>query len=76
VFILDNFRQTKAYGAKGFKGVKGRIDKGHKAQFHEYIRRIREGGEPLTSFDEMVNVTRASFAALRSLQENCWVDVE
>ncbi len=76
VFILDNFRHTSAYGAKGFKGVKGRIDKGHKAQFHEYIRRIKEGGAPLITFDEMVNVTRASFAALRSLKEKSWIDVD
>lgn len=76
VFILDNFRHTTAYGVKGFKGVKGRIDKGHKAQFHEYIRRIREGGAPLIKFEEMVNVTRASFAALRSLEEKSWIDVE
>lgn len=76
VFIIDNFRHTTAYGAKGFKGIKGRIDKGHKAQFHEYIRRIKEGGEPLIRFDEMVNVTRASFAALRSLKEKSWIDVD
>lgn len=76
VFILDNFRHTTAYGAKGFKGIKGRIDKGHKAQFHEYIRRIKEGGAPLIPFDEMVNVTRSSFAALRSLKEKSWIDVD
>ncbi len=76
VFVLDNFRRTTAYGAKGFKTVKGRIDKGHRTQFHEYIRRIKEGGEPLINFDEMVNVTRASFAALRSLKEKRWIDVD
>ena len=76
VFVLDNFRRTTAYGAKGFKAVKGRIDKGHRTQFHEYIRRIKEGGEPLVAFDEMVNVTRASFAALRSLKEKRWIDVD
>lgn len=76
VFVLDNFRHTSAFGVKGFKTVKGRIDKGHKAQFHEYIRRIQEGGESLIDFNEMVNVTRASFAALRSLQEKRWIDVD
>jgi len=76
VFVMDNFRRTSAYGASGFKTVKGRIDKGHRTQFHEYIRRIKEGGEPLINFDEMVNVTRASFAALRSLKEKRWIDVD
>lgn len=75
VFIMDNFRTTKGYGAKGFKDLKTKIDKGHKAQFHEYIRRIKEGGEPLIPMNEIVNVTRASFAAIQSLKEKRWVDV-
>jgi len=75
IFIIDNFRSTKAYGAKGFKNLKTRVDKGHKAQFHEYIRRIKEGGAPLIPFSEIVNVTKASFAAIQSLKETRWVDV-
>ena len=76
VFVMDNFRTTTAFGAKGFKKLKTKINKGHKAQFHTYIQRIKEGGEPLIAFDEMVNVTRASFAALQSLKEKKWIDVE
>ena len=75
VFILDNFRSTRAYGVKGFKKLKTRINKGHKTQFHTYIQRIREGGEELIPFHEMVNVTLASFAALQSLREKRWVDI-
>jgi predicted dehydrogenase/threonine dehydrogenase-like Zn-dependent dehydrogenase len=76
VLIMDNFRTTKAYGIKGFKNLKTRIDKGHKAQFAEYIRRIKEGGEPLIDFKELVNVTKASFAAIESLRENSWINIE
>lgn len=76
IFIMDNFRTTKAFGAKGFKGLKTKIDKGHKAQFHEYIKRIKEGGEPLIPMSEIVNVTKASFAAIQSLKEKRWVEVE
>jgi predicted dehydrogenase/threonine dehydrogenase-like Zn-dependent dehydrogenase len=75
VFIMDNFRTTKGYGAKGFKDLKTKIDKGHKAQFHQYIKRIKEGGEPLIPMNEIVNVTKASFAAIQSLKEKRWVDV-
>jgi len=75
VFVTDNFRTTKGFGAKGFKDIKTRIDKGHKTQFHDYIRRIKEGGEPLIPFIELVNVTRASFAAIQSLKEKRWVDI-
>lgn len=75
IFIIDNFRSTKAYGAKGFKNIRTRVDKGHKTQFHEYIRRIKEGGEPLIPFSEIVNVTKASFAAIQSLKERRWVNL-
>ena len=74
-WIVDNFKTTKAFGAKGFKNLKTRINKGHRAQFHDYIKRIKEGGESLIPFDEIVNVTKASFAAVTSLRENCWVSV-
>jgi len=76
VLITDNFRTTKAYGIRGFKNLKTRIDKGHKAQFAEYISRIKEGGDPLVNFEQIVNVTKASFAAIKSLRGRCWVDVE
>lgn len=75
VFILENFRKTNAFGAKGFKNIKTRIDKGHKEQFHEYILRIKEGGEPLIPFHEIVNVTRASLASIESLKNKCWVEI-
>ena len=76
VMIMDNFRTTQGYGMKGFKKIKTRIDKGHKTQFSKYIRSIKEGGEPLINFDEIVNVTKASFASVKSLKEKRWVDVE
>jgi len=75
IFIMDNFRITKGYGAKGFRDLKTKIDKGHKNQFHEYIKRIKEGGEPLIPMNEIVNVTKASFAAIQSLKEKRWIDV-
>jgi predicted dehydrogenase/threonine dehydrogenase-like Zn-dependent dehydrogenase len=74
-WIMDNFRTTKAYGVKGFKDLKTKINKGHKDQFHEYINRIQTGGEPLIPFNELVNVTKASFAAIQSLKEKRWIDL-
>ena len=75
VFIIDNFRTTDAYGAKGFKNLKTKIDKGHKSQFHEYINRIRQGGQPLIPVNELVNVTLAAFLSLESMKEKRWINV-
>ena len=44
-------------------------------QFHKYIERIQNGGEPLIPFNEIVNVTKASFAAIQSLKEKRWIDI-
>lgn len=73
--IMDNFRRTRGYGVSGFSKLKTRMDKGHKYQFQELIRRIKEGGDPLISFEEIVNTTRASFAAIESLKRGEWVTV-
>lgn len=73
--ILDNFRQTVAYGCKGFSGLKTKLDKGHKNQFHQLIQRIQNGGEALIPFDEIVNTTKVSLAAIQSLKENKWIEI-
>lgn len=73
--VLDNFQKTTAYGFKGFSGLKTSLDKGHKNQFQELIKRVKNGGEPLIPFESIVNTTRASFAAIESLKQGAWVKV-
>jgi hypothetical protein len=74
--IIDNYKQTTGYGFRGFSKLKTTLDKGHKAQFQALINSIRNGGGPLIPFDEIVNTTRASFAAVRSLQQSGWVRLD
>ena len=73
--IMDNFRVTKGYGTSGFSSLKTKLDKGHKKQFSVIAERSKEGGEVLIPFDEIVNTTKASFAAIQSLKEGRWVEV-
>jgi len=73
--IIDNFRKTTGYGFKGFSKLKTGLDKGHRNQFTQLINRIKEGGDPLIPFDEIVNTTKASFAAIESLKNNSWVKI-
>ena len=73
--ILDNFRTLEGYGFKGFSSSKIQQDKGHKAQFQALVERIKTGGEPLIPFNEIINTTQATFAALRSLREKSWVEI-
>lgn len=74
-FIMDNFRKTEAFGVKGFTKLKTSLDKGHKNQFHTLIKKTKEGGSPLIPLDEIINTTKASFAAIESLKNKGWVDI-
>ncbi|ELR70980.1 Sorbitol dehydrogenase [Fulvivirga imtechensis AK7] len=74
--IIDNFRKTKFYGFKRASDKKTRQDKGHTDQFRLYKNFLVEGGEPIISLNEIVNVTKATFAAIKSLKEKSWIDVE
>jgi hypothetical protein len=66
----------KAYGVKGFSSMSTKQDKGHKAQFALINERIKSGGAPLIAFDEIINTTKASFAAIESLKEGKWVNID
>ena len=54
----------------------GSQDKGHREQYRQYLKFLREGGVPPVSFGEVVNTTRASLAAIDSLREKKWIDIE
>ncbi len=73
--ITDNFRLTEGYGFNGFSKLKTSIDKGHAAQFKLLVDRVKNGGNALVPFDEIVNTTLASFAAIESLMTRKWVNV-
>ena len=73
--ITDNFRVTEGYGFNGFSKMKTTIDKGHAAQFKLLVERVKSGGAALVPFDEAVNTTLASFAAIESLLTKKWVDI-
>ena len=74
-WIVDNYRKTEAFGVNGFRTLKTKMDKGHKNQFHELIQRTQNGGEPLIPINEIINVTKASFAAIESMKTRKWINV-
>jgi predicted dehydrogenase/threonine dehydrogenase-like Zn-dependent dehydrogenase len=73
--VIDNYRITTGYGFNGFSKLKTDIDKGHKEQFRLLTERVRSGGPALIPFDEIINTTLASFAAIESLKTGSWVTV-
>jgi predicted dehydrogenase/threonine dehydrogenase-like Zn-dependent dehydrogenase len=73
--VIDNFRKMNGYGFRGFSSMSGKQDKGHKEQFKRLINAVKAGGEALIPFDELVNTTRATFAAIESLKSGQRVKV-
>lgn len=76
VLVLDNFRKLTGFGFNGFSSMSSRLDKGHKAQFQKLIQSIKDGGSPLIPFDEIINTTKTTFAAIESLKTNTWITVD
>ena len=76
VFILDNWRKLTGFGSKGFSKKSGSMDKGQETEFGLLADRLKKGGSALIPFESIVNTTRASFAAIQSLKENRWIEVQ
>ena len=76
VLIMDNFIKTSGFGVKGFSKLKTKLDKGHKSQFGQIVEKIKQGSVELIPYEELINVTKASFAAIESLKEGTWVSIK
>ena len=73
--VMDNWRELRAYGFKGFSKTSSKQDKGHYNQFINLIHQQKNGGDPIIPFDSIVNTTKASFAAIESIKKGTWIDV-
>lgn len=74
--IIDNFRKMTGYGFGRFSSMRSGLDKGHKAQFKALVNAVKTSGHPLIPFEDLVNTTKASFAALESLQTGAWIQLK
>lgn len=74
--IMDNWRYLKGYGFKGFSKCSSKQDKGHYNQFNELIEQQKRGGNAIIPIDEIVNTTKASFAAIESLKQGKWIEIK
>ena len=73
--VMENWRKLRGYGFSGFSSQSSAQDKGHAMQFSMLLNGIKNGGQPIIPFNELVNTTRASFAAIESLKADSWVTV-
>lgn len=65
ILVLDNFRALHGYGFAGFNKQKlWQQDKGHAACIDAFVQAVRSGQSAPIPFEELVEVTRASFDAV------------
>jgi predicted dehydrogenase/threonine dehydrogenase-like Zn-dependent dehydrogenase len=74
--VMDNWRKLKGFGFRGFSSASSGQDKGHFNQFSLLVDAVKKGGEPIIPMDEIVNTTLASFAAIDSLKEGKWINID
>ena len=72
IMIIDNFRKLEYYGLKS-SGISRSQDKGHREQFRLFLERLKNGGEAMIPFEEIINTSRASICAVESLKLGAWV---
>jgi len=64
--VCDNFRSTLLPGNQKIRGVNQ--DKGQTTAVREFIECVRSGGTPPISIEEIVSVSRTTFAMMDSIQ--------
>jgi hypothetical protein len=68
--FLDDFRtlELNSEAKRSTSHAYLRQDKGHQAAWSAFCTAISQGKGPTIPYDQLIGVTRASFAVLRSLQ--------
>ncbi len=74
VAVLDDFRRLETVEAGRKKAVSGAQDKGWTNEWMTFEKAIRDGGEPPIPYDDILGVTKATFAAMESIR--CKAPVE
>jgi predicted dehydrogenase len=75
VAVLDDFRTLELVRDGRRKTIKKPQDKGWSAEWAAFVRAIRQGSGPTIPYDQLIGVTKATFAALESLRSGDRVKV-
>uniref|UniRef100_UPI00404A3DA8 bi-domain-containing oxidoreductase n=1 Tax=Flavobacterium sp. TaxID=239 RepID=UPI00404A3DA8 len=74
--VIDNWRKLSGYGFKNFNSASSGQDKGHQSQFNLLLESVTKGGKQVIPFDQIINTTKASFAAIESLMNRTWINIK
>ena len=69
VAVLDDFRKLETIRDGKRKEEKRNQDKGWTDEWKAFAKSIREGGAPPIPYEQLIGVTKATFAAVESIRK-------
>jgi predicted dehydrogenase/threonine dehydrogenase-like Zn-dependent dehydrogenase len=75
VAVLEDFRRLEMVQNGHRRAMKTALDKGWAGEWAAFAEAIRTGGEPTIPYEQLIGVTRATFAAVESLRSGAKVEV-
>jgi len=75
--VLEDFRSLTLVTENSHKTSRSRLrqDKGHAAAWASFLAAVRKGGTPPIPYDELMNTSRVSFAALEALHSGAEIKI-
>jgi predicted dehydrogenase len=72
VAVLDDFRSLEMVqdGCRRIKRLRWGQDKGHRGLWQAFVRAVQAGGPPPIPYEQLIGVTKATFAAVEALRSN------
>ena len=74
--VLDNWRKLTGFGVPGLKSKKTKQDKGHFNQFKQLLESVEKASGPTIPWEEVLNTSKATLAAVDSLIEGKWISIK
>ena len=74
--VLDNWRKLTGFGVRGFSSKRSKQDKGHFNQFKQLLESVEKASGPTIPWEEVLNTSKATLAAVDSLIEGKWISIK
>ena len=74
--VLDNWRKLTGFGVRGFSSKRSKQDKGHFNQFKQLLECVEKASGPSIPWEEVLNTSKATLAAVDSLIQGKWISIK
>jgi predicted dehydrogenase/threonine dehydrogenase-like Zn-dependent dehydrogenase len=75
IAVLDDFVSLQTVKAGKKKEIKGAQNKGWVDEWRVFAKSIREGGEPPIPYEQLIGVTKSTFAVMESMRNRKTIEI-